>query len=254
MKKTEKISINSPCSLTYESFQTLNKNSKYCLECRKNIQDFSEQKMISESTHCGLFSLSQIDMIMSKKRLSNLLKPISLATILGLSLNPVFAQNNGYVGEKSTNKQVKETAYINGKLTDKKTGKPLPFIKVSAIIENKEIFTINSDYEGKFTLKIDTSKYNLSKLYIHFNNEHYESDTILYSPLDKEIQIELEANVSEMDNTSIRSLGRVAKPQNWINIDGEQIRNKEYKRRQRREKKELKQTIKRINAAHDKGL
>lgn len=164
-----KIKVDYACSENWNDMLP-NKNGKFCLNCQKNIIDFTQQNsqqivdyLQQNQNVCGRIKQSQIDAINSQNALLPKSTPrnrwfwtIGLGALLGIS-QPVLAQTNETIiqqnksDSKNTSTDVEQIT-ISGRVTDLNFGDPIPDVLIT--IENTEIKTY-TDKDGKYNLTFD---------------------------------------------------------------------------------------------------
>lgn len=171
-----KLTIPSPCSENWNNMTPQGRN-KFCASCRKTIIDFSTLsdaaviRYLQEQPQdvCGRFSNTQLERdLVQDYRFPFKFSRIAAGMLGLLSLTgAIHAQHNPQRDESgkkihlapesktAVNAQADGTVVIKGKITDRHTGEPLPF--VMAGITGTSINTI-SDIDGEYTLSIPADR------------------------------------------------------------------------------------------------
>lgn len=238
MKVEKKIDIDYACSQDFDSMQEISHGVSHCSSCKKNVTNFASNKDDEiENQDCGLFHLSQVNSIKSTKSIS-FLAPISLIALLNLTVSPLHGQTQTLdsiprITHHDKNQPTENTIAISGTVKEGVKKTVLPFIEVVIASNGKTIMNTLTDAFGEFTFHIDSSKYDLSQLYIHFNKEGYQDHIVGPQQLEKEPVIELIASIDlskagvSTAHYSIRSLGRIKG--DFIFVDGKRVHTSEYR-------------------------
>ena len=187
--------INFTCDKKWDEMDSLSHNTKYCIDCKKNVRDYStvQNDSIEVETQCGKFKLSQIDSFNRSITLnSSSLIQISLIALLGISLpneikaNRVLINNDNLIQSDST------ILKLQGQLLDADNKKPLATGAIELYNEDSLISVDMTDRLGNFELNVDTSIHDIQNLKVVFNRNFETSDTTNIKIQDfKNIKIEL---------------------------------------------------------------
>lgn len=197
-----KISIPEPCHENWQNMLPSDKG-RFCLNCQKEVVDFSvmtKHEIVAyfkslPSNVCGRFKESQLTDISSELSAVNTklsLKPWWMAASLFVFAKISIAQSNNMIVDivkakqetlysmkfnVTKNNTIKPEYVVKGKVVDKKTGEPLPFVNVA--VDTLKIGT-PTDFDGCFTLKVPENT--LDSVIISFRYLGYENyDTIINS-------------------------------------------------------------------------
>jgi len=207
----KKVKIKYACDQQWCLMTNLNNSTRHCSLCDKNIVDFSaKQDFDSNKIYCGHFSLGQVSNIQRQLTIKNVsVLTISLLSLLGVSVvsQPLLGQNPV---EKAVLTQQKENSVkLNGLVKDKETNEPIPFASVIAKTSDTILTKTQTDFDGKFSLTIDTSLIKLDQIQVLFSCVGYKEDrvrtvNIPIELLDKEVTISLEALIILPVNDTIK--------------------------------------------------
>lgn len=210
--KDKKIEIDFACPKQWSSMQQVDATHRHCSECDKLVTDFTQSTENAKSGECGHFTLDQLSRIKNTVTLPRMgLYSLSLLTVLGVSsvYSDSTAQNAAPVihQRKAASAQFK----IRGTVYDKETKEPMPFVNIVVLKKGVKIQGTQTDFDGLFSMEIDTVENDLQEIQVAFNFVGYESDTLTYDENDiilekQKLVVELESNVTKLDSLTIISI------------------------------------------------
>ncbi len=214
----KKLKIKYACDQQWCLMAKLDNSTRHCSLCDKNIVDFStKQDFDSNKIHCGHFSLGQVNSVQRQLTIKNVgALTLSLLSLLGVTVVPQQIHGQTPVTKTVLTQQKENRIKLSGLVKDKETNEPLPLVYVIANTSDSVLTTTQTDFDGKFTLIIDTSFIKLDQIQMVFSYVGYSQDSIrtVNIPkdlLDKEITISLEAliNLPEIEIIEYRLTGLI---------------------------------------------
>ena len=208
-----KIKVDYACSENWNDMLS-NKNGKFCLNCQKNIIDFTQQNsqqivdyLQQNKQVCGRINKYQIETInrqnfnLQKSKYNHLAWSISFGAMLGFA-PPVLSQEKNIfnteeqanVNQADNKKSITHTKIIEGVITDADFNAPLPNVTLS--IENST-YSTTSNFDGKYSIAYDENVEKNQQVIVSFDEFEtqkitlqalIESPNIVLKPLSPEIE------------------------------------------------------------------
>lgn len=208
MNKKKK-SLSFCCSESFQSMIHKKENIKLCLKCKESVIDYTEQKFIDNTNFCGNFNINQLEYIRRTYKTSNYSKPIALLALLGLVATDLNAKNLNKFDNLSEIVSQKNVTSIIGKIVNNETNEILAHVEISATLKGEVIHSTTSDINGNFKIEINSDKYKLTDILIHFDFVGFKSNTININPLPKDLKIRMEVKIPEISEMLIFATGRI---------------------------------------------
>ena len=219
--KKKKIDISFACDKSWDSMDKLDDLTRFCSDCKTNVVDYTNRAINGEKSKCGHFEASQLSNVLNSFITPKVgIYSMSLLAVVGIT----SFQQNLYSQTPKTEINVNNMLFnVSGIIKDKDTMEPLPFVSVSLFKADTKINTVHSDFDGNFSLSIDTAQYQLEDLQVVFNYIGYPQDTIKignerFELGNEKLIVELESNFDGivLDTTIYIVNGRMIAPDRII--------------------------------------
>lgn len=198
--------------------KVIDNNSRLCSHCDREIRDFSSQdKSVAETIYCGHFSLKQIHKV-ERQFFQNSFSVLTLSvlSLLGVTAIPEQAIGQTTIEQTKSDNNLQGKVKISGLVKDKVNNEPIPSVSVIVKYGDNFINGVITDFNGNFSLTIDTTRLKLDQLQIVFSSIGYKQDTLrtvnlTKDLLNKEVTISLEAilNLPEIEIINYRLTGLI---------------------------------------------
>ncbi len=216
-----------------------NKNGKFCLNCQKNIIDFTQQNsqqivdyLQQNKQVCGRINKYQIETInrqnfnLQKSKCNHLAWSISFGAMLGFSPPVLSQEKNTFNTEQATinqaddKKPITHTKIIEGLITDADFNAPLP--KVILSIENST-YSTTSNFDGKYSIAYDENLEINQQVIVSFDD--FETQKIALQSLIKSPNIVLKPLSPEIESLVLNGIVVVEKELSFFQRMWQKIKN-----------------------------